>query len=146
MFKLFRKENSIKAEVNSFLQQEKNRRKQADEFIRMLAEVIPYVAEEVWGMSDEELNIGVNVVLQLKGKQFYFLEEKNDMIEEVVALKGQLYWRSVQEIMNYARDMIEDIQERDAGRDHLVAEMANLTKQMKESPIISGMKAKIFRV
>ncbi|WP_059051418.1 hypothetical protein [Paenibacillus senegalimassiliensis] len=146
MFKLFKKENHIKAEVTSFLQQEKNRRKQSDEFVRLLAEVIPYVAVEVWGQNDDELDIGADVVLQLKEKKFYLMDESKDMIEEVSALKGQLYWRSVQEIMNYAKDMIEDIQERDAGRNQLVTEMASLTQQMKDSPIVSGMKARVFRV
>lgn len=146
MFKLFKKENRIKAEVTSFLQQEKNRRKQADEFILMLAEVLPYVAKEVWGQNDDELDISANVILQLKEKKFYLMDESKDIIEEVNALKGQLFWRSVQEIMNYAKDMIEDIKERDTGRNQLVTEMASLTQQMKESPIISSMKVKQFRV
>lgn len=62
MFNLFRKENRIQAEATSFIQQEKYRRKKADEFIRMLSEVIPYVAEEVWGLRDKELTIGDNIV------------------------------------------------------------------------------------
>lgn len=146
MFKLFKKENHIKAEVTSFLQQEKNRRKQADEFVRLMAEVIPYVATEVWGQSDDELDIGSNVILQLKEKKFYLMDESEDMIEEVSVLKGQSYWRSVQEIMNYAKDMIEDIKERDTGRNQLVTEMASLTQQMTNSPIISDLNVKVFRV
>ncbi|MEK6994402.1 hypothetical protein NST08_29585 [Paenibacillus sp. FSL K6-1566] len=146
MFKLFRKENCIQAEVTSFIQQEKYRRKKADEFIRMLSEAIPYVAEEVWGMRDKELVIDDNIVFQLEDKRFYLIEERNDTIEEVEMLKGQLYWRSVQVIMNYAKDMIEDIQERDTGRNRLVAEMANLTQQMKNSPIITDINEKVFRV
>ncbi|GIO42235.1 MULTISPECIES: hypothetical protein [Paenibacillus] len=146
MFNLFRKENRIQAEFTSFLQQEKYRCKKADEFIRMLSEAIPYVAEEVWGLRDKEITIGDNIVFQFEEKGFYLMDERNDTIEEVEMLKGQLYWKSVQVIMNYAKDMIEDIQERDAGRNRLVAEMANLTQQMKNSPIISDLNVKVFRV
>ncbi|MEC2345095.1 hypothetical protein [Paenibacillus barengoltzii] len=76
----------------------------------MLSEAIPYVAEEVWGLRDKEITIGDNIVFQLEEKRFYLMEEINDTIQEVERLKGQLYWRSVQVIMNYAKDMIEDIQ------------------------------------
>ncbi|MFR9710032.1 hypothetical protein ACL02P_24175 [Paenibacillus sp. MB22_1] len=146
MFKLFRKENSIQAEITSFIQQEKYRRKKADEFILMLSEAISYVAEEVWGLRDKELTVGDNIVFQLEEKRFYLMEEINDTIQEVERLKGQSYWRSVQEIMNYAKDMIEDIKERDTGRNRLVTEMASLTQQMKNSLIISDLNVKVFRV
>ena len=146
MFKLFKKENSIQTEVTSFLQQEKKRRKNAEEFIQMLNEVIPYVAEEIWGMSKDDLIIGGNVVFQLKEKKFYLLEESNDndIVEEVSNLKGHLFWRSVQEIMCYTKDLLMDIQERDEGRNQLIENINELSKQLKESNIV-GSKMKPIR-
>lgn len=146
MFKLFKKENSIQTEVTSFIQQEKKRRKNAEEFIQMLNEVIPYVAEEIWGMSKDDLIIGGNVVFQLKEKKFYLMEEsnENDIIEEVSNLKGHLFWRSVQEIMCYTKDLLMDIQERDEGRNQLIENMNELATQLKESNIV-GSKTKPMR-
>jgi hypothetical protein len=146
MFKLLKKENNIQTEVTSFLQQEKKRRKKAEEFIQMLNEVIPYVAEEVWGMSKDDLIIGGNVVFQLKEKKFYLLEESNDndIVEEVSNLKGHLFWRSVQEIMCYTKDLLLDIQERDEGRNQLIQNMNEIAIQLKESNIV-GSKMKPIR-
>lgn len=150
MFKLFKKESSIQTEVTSiqksFIQQEKKRRKNAEEFIQMLNEVIPYVAEEIWGMSKDDLIIGGNVVFQLKEKRFYLLEASGEyeIVEEVSNLKGHLFWRSVQEIMCYTKDLLLDIQERDEGRNQLIENMNELAIQLKESNIV-GSKIKPIR-
>lgn len=146
MFKLFKKENNIQTEVTSFLQQEKKRRKKAEEFLQVLNEVIPYVVEEIWGMSDDELIIGGNVVFQLKEKQFYLIEasNENDIVEELINLKGHLFWRSLQEIMCYTKDLLLDIQERDEGRNQLIENMNELAIQLKESNIV-GIKTKPIR-
>lgn len=43
--------------------------------------------------------------------------------------------------MNFAHDLLDDVREREEGRNQLVSDMASLTQRMKESPIV-GMKAK----
>ncbi|MFK4472593.1 hypothetical protein ABH897_002317 [Paenibacillus sp. RC73] len=50
-------------------------------------------------------------------------------------MRGQAFWQSVQEIMNFAHDLLEDIQQREAGRNQLLFSMEQLTQRMKESSV-----------
>lgn len=66
MFKLFKKpEKTVQEEVTSFLQQEKERRKKAKAFLRIMLDFIPYVMEEVWGFSDKKIAIGDTVLFRV---------------------------------------------------------------------------------
>lgn len=143
MFKAFRKEKTISGEMESFLQQEKKRHKNAEDFIQMMTEVTPYVVEEVWGTTDQEIPVSDTVRFNLVTKRFLSVNTGTEL--DVLLLKGQSFWQSVQQIMNFAHDLLDDIKEREEGRYQLVSDMASLTQKMKESPII-GMKAKLFRV
>ncbi|MCC3380893.1 hypothetical protein ACFQ5D_23025 [Paenibacillus farraposensis] len=105
MFKLFKKpERTVQEEVISFLQQEKERRKKAEAFLRMMLDVIPYVMEEVWGLSDNKIAIGDTVLFRVDTKVFYVLKNKSTNLD-VLILRGQAFWQSVQEIMNFAHDL-----------------------------------------
>lgn len=61
---------------------------------------------------------------------------KNESTDlDVLTLRGQAFWQSVQEIMNFAHDLLEDIQQREAGRNQLLSSMDQLTQRMKESSV-----------
>ncbi|WP_270619993.1 hypothetical protein [Paenibacillus macerans] len=143
MFNVFRKEKTISVEMESFLQQEKKRHKNAADYIQMMIEIIPYVAEEIWGTTDKEIQVSDTVRFDLSTKRFLSIHAGTEL--DVLLLKGQAFWQSVQQIMNFAHDLLDDIKEREEGRNQLISDMASLTQRMKESPII-GMKAKLFRV
>ncbi|MDY7989885.1 hypothetical protein UY286_04795 [Paenibacillus polymyxa] len=135
MFKLFKKpEKTVQEEVTSFLQQEKERRKKAEAFLHMMLDVFPYVMEEVWGLSDNKIAIGDTVLFRVDTKVFYVLKNKSTNLD-VMTLRGQAFWQSVQEIMNFAHDLLEDIQQREAGRNQLLFSMEQLTQRMKESSV-----------
>ncbi|WII35281.1 hypothetical protein [Paenibacillus thiaminolyticus] len=143
MFTVFKKEKTMSKEMECFLQQEKKRHKKADDFIQMMTEIVPYVAEEVWGTTDQEIQVSDTVRFDLVTKRFLSVNTGTEL--DVLLLKGQSFWQSVQQIMNFAHDLLDDIREREEGRNQLVSDMASLTQRMKESPIV-GMKAKLFRV
>jgi hypothetical protein len=143
MFNVFKKEKTMSEEMECFLQQEKKRHKKADDFIQMMTEIVPYVAEEVWGTADQEIQVSDTVRFDLVTKRFLSINTGTEL--DVLLLKGQSFWQSVQQIMNFAHDLLDDIREREEGRNQLVSDMASLTQRMKESPIV-GMKAKLFRV
>ncbi|WP_028592443.1 hypothetical protein [Paenibacillus massiliensis] len=135
MFNLFKKtEKTVQEEVTSFLQQEKERRKKAEAFLKMMLDVIPYVMEEVWGLSDNKIAIGDTVQFRLDTKVFYVMKNKSTDLD-VLDLRGQAFWQSVQEVMNFSHDLLEDIQQREAGRNQLLSSMDQLTQRMKESSV-----------
>ncbi|MNW34466.1 hypothetical protein D3C74_114400 [compost metagenome] len=70
-----------------------------------MLDIIPYVMEEVWGLSDNKIAIGDTVRLRLD------------------------------EVMNFTYDLLEDIQQREAGRNQLLSSMDQLTQRMKESSV-----------
>lgn len=135
MFNLFKKsEKTVQEEVTSFLQQEKERRKKAEAFLKMMMDVIPYAMEEVWGLSDNKIAIGDTVQFRLDTKVFYVMKNKSTDLD-VLDLRGQAFWQSVQEVMNFSHDLLEDIQQREAGRNQLLSSMDQLTQRMKESSV-----------
>lgn len=144
MFNLFKKpEETVQEEVTSFLQQEKERRKKAEAFLKMMLDVIPYVMEEVWGLSDNKIAIGDTVQFRLDTKVFYVMKNKSTDLD-VLDLRGQAFWQSVQEVMNFSHDLLEDIQQREAGRNQLLSSMNQLTQRMKESSV--GVKKPFARM
>ncbi|MBB6021426.1 hypothetical protein HNR77_002521 [Paenibacillus sp. JGP012] len=146
MFNLFRGKNAksaIHTAVGGFLHEEKKRHKNAVDFLQMMAGVTVYVAEEVWGAADPEVKISDTVRFDMATQSFFYKTDGNEM--NVQALKGQPFWQSVQQIMVFGQDLLDDIKEREEGRKQLVSNIADLTQQMNESSIVIP-RVKMFRV
>lgn len=109
MFNVFKKEKTMSEEMESFLQQEKKRHKKAHDFIKMMTEIVPYVADEVWGTTDQEILVSDTVRFELSTKRFLSVHADTEL--DVLLLKGQSFWQSVQQIMNFAHDLLDDIKE-----------------------------------
>ena len=109
----------------------------------MMAGVTVYVAEEVWGAADPEVKISDTVRFDMATQSFFYKRDGNEM--NVQALKGQPFWQSVQQVMVFGQDLLEDIKEREEGRKQLVSNIADLTQQMNESSIVIP-RVKLFRV
>ncbi|MDG0875586.1 hypothetical protein L5D93_25450 [Paenibacillus thiaminolyticus] len=93
--------------------------------------------------TDQEIQVSDTVRFDLVTKRFLSVNTATEL--DVLLLKGQSFWQSVQQIMNFAHDLLDDVREREEGRNQLVSDMAFLTQRMKESQIV-GMKAKLLRV
>jgi len=146
MLNLFRGKNAksaIHTAVGGFLHEEKKRHKNAVDFLQMMTGVTVYVAEEVWGTTESEMKISDTVRFDMETQSFFYKTGGNEI--NVQALKGQPFWQSVQQVMVFGQDLLDDIKEREEGRKQLVSNIADLTQQMNESSIVIP-RVKMFRV
>ncbi|MFJ2043911.1 hypothetical protein ACIOBL_09920 [Paenibacillus taichungensis] len=146
MFNLFRGKDAksvIHTAVGGFLHEEKKRHKNALDFLKMMAGVTVYVAEEVWGTDEPEMKISDTVRFDMATQSFFYKTDGNEI--NVQALKGQPFWQSMQHVMVFGQDLLDDIKEREEGRKQLVSNIADLTQQMNESSIVVP-RVKMFRV
>lgn len=143
MFNPFKKEKGIQEEMSLFVKQEKDRRSKAEAFVEMMVEVVPYAMEEVWGLSDSQLIIGDTVQFKADGtsSSFFVMADKDTKLD-ILNLRGQAFWQSVQEVMNFSREMLEDVKRREVARDQLLAGMGELTQELKESSISGSARKK----
>lgn len=132
-------ENTLENEINSFFQDEKERRQKAESFVRMMLGLIPYAAQEVWGYKEDRMIIGDTVLFEMSSQHF-FVKSTDGVELAVLDLRGQPFWQSVQEIMNFAHDLLEDIQQREVGRNQLISSMDQLTQRIKDSSIAANHK------
>lgn len=146
LLNVFKKQNkqekNIEQEVTTFIQKEQERRQQADAFVRMMQNVIPYAMQEVWGITDPKIIIGETVLFKVDSKSFIVMKTQFTEIH-VLELRGQAYWATVQEIMNFAHDLLEDIKKREEGRDQLLIDLNKLSEQMSNSSV-GGKVSKAF--
>ncbi|WP_411347039.1 hypothetical protein [Paenibacillus sp. WLX2291] len=146
LFNVFKKQNkqekNIEQEVTVFIQKEQKRRQQADAFVRMMQNVIPYAMQEVWGITDPKIVIGETVLFKTDSTSFVVMKTQFTEIH-VLELRGQAYWATVQEIMNFAHDLLEDITKREEGREQLLVDLNKLSEQMSNSSV-GGKASKAF--
>ncbi|MNW45987.1 hypothetical protein D3C74_232630 [compost metagenome] len=145
MFNLFKGKNAknVDVAVGNFLQEEKKRYKHAVEFLQLMAGVTTHVATEVWGTSDQGIEVSDTVRFDLTTQSFFFKGAESDI--NVQALKGQPFWQSVQQIMYFGQELLDDIKEREEGRKQIVSSISDLTEKMNASSIIVT-RLKQFRV
>lgn len=143
MFNPFKKEKGIQEEMSLFVKQEKDRRSKAEAFVEMMVEVVPYAMEEVWGLSNNQLIIGDTVQFKADGtsSSFFVMQDEETKLD-ILNLRGQAFWQSVQEVMNFSREMLEDVKRRETARDQLLAGMGELTQELKESSISGSARKK----
>ncbi|MOA62218.1 hypothetical protein D3C78_1875740 [compost metagenome] len=78
-------------------------------------------------------------------QSFFFKSTETENDINVQALKGQPFWQSVQHIMYFGQELLDDIKEREEGRKQIVSSISDLTQRMNESSIIVT-RLKQFRV
>lgn len=135
MFNLLKGKNGKKVDVavGSFLQEEKKRHKRAVEFLQLMTGVTAHVAAEVWGTSNQDVQVSDTVRFDYATQSFFFKGMESDI--NVQALKGQPFWQSVQQIMYFGQELLEDMKEREEGRKQIVSSMCDLTRKLKKSQI-----------
>ncbi len=115
--------------VQDFLGKEKKRRQAAEDFLRFAAQVTKHVAEDIWGTSDDaDIKVGEKTVFRLNKAAFYS-EEKT-----VISQNGTSFWESVREVKEFLDTLVEDVREREEGRNRLVGEMQGLAKEISSDP------------
>lgn len=119
MFNLFKGKNgkNVDVAVGNFLQEEKKRHKRAVDFLQLMAGVTAHVAAEVWGMADQDVQVSDTVRFDLATQSFFFKGAESDI--NVQALKGQPFWQSVQQIMYFGQELLDDIKEREEAENKL---------------------------
>lgn len=127
-------------DLEGFLKREKERRKEAEEFLQFAAAVLEHVSENVLGTEGDTV-IEEHLVFRQDG--FYVLEKGKKEAPELLTLKGRLFWEGVQAVTNYLESLLEDIQRREEGRDFLMNEMRGLSKRIAAHPVLGfGKKAR----
>ncbi|GGG17944.1 hypothetical protein GCM10010913_45070 [Paenibacillus aceti] len=132
MFNLFKGKNgkNVDVAVGNFLQEEKKRHKRAVDFLQLMAGVTAHVATEVWGMADQDVQVSDTVRFDLATQSFFFKGAESDI--NVQALKGQPFWQSVQQIMYFGQELLDDIKEREEGRKQIVSSISDLTEKIMQ--------------
>lgn len=136
--------NSLEDEIKDFISNEKDRRREAKNFLKVVSSLIFLVADEVL-----EVNIEASKAIKLNNKNLYFdletktfcielpeaLEEEQDPVN-ILSLKGKLFWENVREVMKFTDSLLDDIFNREQGRDQLVDDMKELTREIVEHPML----------
>lgn len=146
MINFFRRpvKNSLEDEIKDFISNEKDRRREAKNFLKVVSSLIFLVADEVL-----EINIEASKSIKLNNKNLYFdlesktfyielpeaLEEKQDPVN-ILSLKGKLFWENVKEVMKFTDSLLDDIFNREQGRNQLVDDMKELTREIVEHPML----------
>lgn len=140
MFEFLRKEKAAHKQVVDFVKQEQKRREEAERFIAFATSALLYVAEDLWGGKDSSIPVGKQVSFHVERQAFVIgqKQELDDIVEadsvDVLSLKGRPFWMSVQEIMEYTHNLLDDIQKKELGRNLLVGQMQVLNKRLEKSP------------
>lgn len=147
MFEFLRKEKAAHKQVVNFVKQEQKRREEAERFITFATSALLYVAEDLWGGSEDNIPVGKNVSFDVE-QQIFVINQKqelDDIVEansmDVLSLKGRPFWMSVQEIMEYTHNLLEDIQKKELSRNLLVGQMQVLNKRLEKSPTFGASQA-----
>lgn len=147
MFEFLRKEKAAHKQVVNFVKQEQKRREEAERFITFATSALLYVAEDLWGGSEDSIPVGKNVFFNVEQQTFLIRQKRelDDIVEtdsvDVFFLKGRPFWMAVQEIMEYAHNLLEDIQKKELSRNLLVGQMQVLNKRMEKSPTFGASQA-----
>lgn len=144
MFEFLKKEKAAHKQISDFMKQEQKRREEAERFIAFAISALVYVAEDLWGGEKASISVGKYVSFDVK-EQAFFLEQKaaelDDIAEtrrgEVLIQKGRPFWEAMKEIMEYTRNLLDDIQKKETGRNLLVEQMQVLNQRIEKSPTFS---------
>lgn len=140
MFEFLKKEKAAHKQVEGFLKQEQKRREEAERFIAFATSALLYVAEDLWGGSEDRIPVGTHIFFDVKAQSFVIgqKQELDDIVEtnsvDIFSLKGRPFWMAVQEIMGYTHNLLDDIQKKELSRNLLVGQMQVLNKRMEKSP------------
>ncbi|MBY9079526.1 hypothetical protein D3C81_1045500 [compost metagenome] len=123
----------------SFAAEERERRRKAESFLSSISNVIQIVIPDFFGSEEKEIELEGGVFYSMNKKFFYIPSyavvgvDGTDTDEgrvNILTLKGKPFWESVQQIMEYAHNLLDDLEHREEGRKRLVQDMEMLNRRM----------------
>ncbi|QQZ58958.1 hypothetical protein JI735_19720 [Paenibacillus sonchi] len=125
----------------SFAAEERERRRKTETFISTISKVLQIVIPDFFGSDEQEIELGNSIFYNMGKKNFYILTyvvvgvdgtEKDEGKVDILSLKGKPFWENVQQIMEYAHTLLDDLERREAGRQQLMNDMDLLNRHMEQ--------------